>query len=103
MTPFQRVYAVVSHIPKGEVMTYQQVANLSGVRSPRIVGFALHSNKDPQAIPCHRVVSKQGGLAKGYAFGGIKKQKEQLEKEGIGFLPNGCVDLNTHLLKTAFE
>ena len=49
--------------------------------TPHIVGFALHRNKDPQNIPCHRVIFKDGSLSSGYAFGGKKAQKEKLEKE----------------------
>jgi alkylated DNA nucleotide flippase Atl1 len=37
-------------------------------------------------------------LAKNYAFGGIKKQEEKLEKEGIEFV-NGKVKLSKHLWK----
>lgn len=85
MNTFQRIYKVVSSIPKGETMTYKQVAEIAGT-TPRIVGFALHANKDPKNIPCHRVIKSNGTLAKGYAFGGMRKQKELLEKEGVAFL-----------------
>lgn len=71
-------------IPKGEVMTYKQVAEIAET-TPNVVGFALHANKDPQKIPCHRVIKSNGTLAKGYAFGGLKKQKQILEKEGVVF------------------
>lgn len=65
-------------------MTYKQVANIANT-TPRVVGFALHANKDPKNIPCHRVIKSNGTLAKGYAFGGKQKQKEILEKEGVIF------------------
>lgn len=84
MSTFQKIYKVVSEIPKGEVMSYKQVAKIVGT-TPRVVGFALHANKDPQNIPCHRVIKSDGTLAKGYAFGGMKKQEEILEKEGVIF------------------
>ena len=63
-------------------MSYKQVADIVGT-TPRVVGFALHANKDPKNIPCHRVIKSNGTLAKGYAFGGKEKQKELLKKEGI--------------------
>lgn len=66
-------------------MTYKQVAQQAGITNVRIVGFALHANKDPQSIPCHRVVSTKGNLT-GYAFGGIKKKQEILIKEGVVFM-----------------
>lgn len=80
-----KVYKIVSSIPKGKVLTYKQVANLSGIKNPRLVGFYLHRNLDPKKIPCHRVVKSDGALAKGYAFGGRIKQKEILKKEGMEF------------------
>ena len=82
----------MSSIPKGKVMTYKQIADIVKT-TPRVVGFALHANKDPKNIPCHRVIKSNGTLAKGYAFGGAEKQKELLKKEGIVFLKNNCVDL----------
>jgi len=84
MTAFEQIYSIVKQIPKGTISTYKTIAKLSKT-DPRIVGFALHANKNPKEIPCHRVVNSQGKLSKGYAFGGITKQKEILEKEGIIF------------------
>ena len=88
MKPFEKIYKVVAKIPKGKVATYGQVAKLSGVNNARVVGFALHANKNPKEIPCHRVIKSNGELAKGYAFGGMEKQKEELIKEGISFTGN---------------
>jgi methylated-DNA-protein-cysteine methyltransferase related protein len=85
MNSFEKVYSVVSKIPKGKVLTYKKVAKLSGIKNPRLIGFYLHKNLDPKSIPCHRVIKSNGTLTNGYAFGGKKKQKEILEKEGIKF------------------
>ena len=97
MNSFEKVYKVVAKIPKGKVLTYKKVAELARVKNARVVGFALNKNKNPDKIPCHRVVSIKGGLT-GYAFGGIKKKKDILEKEGVGFLENGNVDLKSFSL-----
>lgn len=88
MNSFKKIYEVVSKIPRSKVLTYKKVAQLSGIKNPRLVGFYLHKNIDPKKIPCHRVIKSDGTLASGYAFGGIKKQKEILEKEGIKFAGN---------------
>lgn len=79
-------------------MTYKQVAELAYVKNPRFVGFALHRNKDITKVPCHRVIKSDGTLALGYAFGGMKKQKEKLEEEGIMFEGN-FVDLDNYQFK----
>ncbi len=85
MKSFEKVYKVVAKIPKGKVMTYGKVSELSGINNPRIVGFALHANKNPNEIPCHRVIRSDRTLANGYAFGGKEKQKKILQEEGIKF------------------
>lgn len=60
-TDFQkRVWAAISAIPRGEVLTYGQVAKM--LRSaPRAVGQACGANWFPLVIPCHRVTAT-GGL-----------------------------------------
>ncbi|MBI3286305.1 MAG: methylated-DNA--[protein]-cysteine S-methyltransferase [Burkholderiales bacterium] len=60
-TEFQRrVWAAISAIPRGEVLTYGQIAK--HLRSaPRAVGQACGCNWYPLVIPCHRVTAA-GGL-----------------------------------------
>lgn len=94
MTVFDKIYAVVCAIPKGKVATYGQVATLAGnPRWARVVGYALHSNPSPGAIPCHRVVNREGRVAANFAFGGGTTQRELLEAEGVVFEPDGHIDL----------
>lgn len=93
---FERIYDVVRKIPLGKVMTYGQVAIKANVATPRVVGFALHVNRDPQNIPCHRVVFATGKLTPGYAFGGEDVQREKLQSEGVGFNNNGKVELEKY-------
>ena len=93
-----RVFAVVKRIPRGRVATYGQVGKLIGApRSARYVGYALRANPepgtDPDSIPCHRVVFKDGSMATGFAFGGPDEQRKMLEAEGIGFDEEGRVDM----------
>ncbi len=95
---FLKVYEVVKTIPEGKVMTYGQIAKKLGLRDVRKVGWALHANVDPENIPCHRVVKKDGGLAPGYAFGGPNEQKNKLTAEGVTFKDETHVDLEKNLL-----
>lgn len=92
---YDRIYDVVRKIPKGKVMTYKQVSVLANVATPRVVGFALHVNKDPENIPCHRVVFSNGKLTPGYAFGGEDVQRKKLKDEGVMFNTKNLVDLQT--------
>lgn len=56
----QRVWRAISAIPRGDVLTYGDIAKL--IRSaPRAVGQACGANWFPLVIPCHRVTAA-GGL-----------------------------------------
>ncbi len=83
MGSFEKVYRAVKNIPRGKVSTYGEIGKEIGV-DPRIVGFALHANKDP-LVPCHRVVNKEGRLAPNFAFDGWKEQRRRLLAEGVKF------------------
>lgn len=96
MTIFEHVHKVVAQIPKGKVMTYGQIAQMIGT-TPRVVGFALHANKTPDTVPCHRVVNREGRVAPGYAFGGHEIQKKLLTAEGVHFIDDLHADLRTFL------
>lgn len=98
MNTFEKVYKQVARVPYGKVTTYGAIAEKIGIPNPRVVGYALHVNKDPDNIPCHRVVNKEGEPAKGYAFGGLGVQKKLLESEGVIF-QNGKVLLSKHLYR----
>lgn len=89
---FEKIYQLVKLIPKGRVTTYGEIAKKLKI-NPRVVGFALHQNKNPK-IPCHRVVSKNGKIAKNYSMGGWKRQRERLIAEGLKFKNKTQVILN---------
>lgn len=79
-----KVYEILRKIPKGKVMTYGQIAEVLGNRYyARVVGNILNANPDGVKNPCYKVVNYRGELAGSYAFGGIEKQKEKLEADGI--------------------
>lgn len=97
MNTFEKIYEVVKRIPKGKVATYGQVAALAGnPHWSQVVGYALHSNPDPETVPCYRVVNRFGELTKAFAFGGINVQKELLLSDGVE-VTDGKVDLGVYL------
>jgi methylated-DNA-[protein]-cysteine S-methyltransferase len=76
----EKVYAVVKKIPKGKVLTYQEVAKRIGKpKAFRAVGSILGKNVDPQ-VPCHRVIRTDGGMG-GYRDG-IPAKIKRLKAEG---------------------
>ena len=98
-SPTKRIYEAVKKIPRGQVATYGQIAELAGDKKmARAVGNALHKNPDPLHIPCYRVVNSKGELAGEFAFGGAGKQAELLMADGIEVV-NGRVDLKKYGMK----
>ena len=92
----EEIYAVVSQIPRGCVVTYGDVAYLVGNRGlARVVGNALHRTPRPGVVPCHRVVSADGRCSGSFAFGGPKTQEELLRAEGVTF-EGDRVDMGRH-------
>lgn len=81
---FEKVYDIVAKIPRGKVLTYGDVAKALNI-NPRVVGYAMHANKDGELVPCHRVVFKDGSLTSGFAFGGKDIQRKLLLNEGVKF------------------
>lgn len=90
---FDRIYALAREIPFGRVATYGQLARLAGnPRLSRIVGCAMHVA--PADVPCHRVVNRFGGLCDWFQPLGRESHRALLEMEGVGFRPDGSVDLD---------
>ena len=90
------VFRIVRSIPRGQVMTYGQIAEILGEGyTPRTVGFVMHSANDK--TPWHRVVNAQGGCSTRGIVLPHDKQQRMLEAEGIRFNKSGRCDLQTYL------
>ncbi len=88
---FKAVYAIVSVIPKGRVMTYAAVARRAGnPRAARAVGNAMRKNERWPDVPCHRVIPSSGLIGKWSGRGGSARKKRLLLQEGVRF-DNGRV------------
>ena len=74
-TAFQRqVWQTLREVPFGATTTYAEIAEKIGKpKAVRAVAGACASNKIAIAVPCHRVVRKNGGLG-GYRWGNEKKR-----------------------------
>lgn len=91
---YETVYEIVEKIPSGRVMTYGMIAKLIGEpRHARQVAKALSVAPMDRNLPCHRVVNQKGEMAPDYVFGHRNLQRAMLEKEGVRFKENGCVDM----------
>lgn len=75
MTFKDKVFSIVKKIPRGETLTYKEVAIIAGKPgAQRAVGNILSTNFDP-TIPCHRVIRSDGKLG-GYNRGLPEKEKK---------------------------
>jgi AraC family transcriptional regulator, regulatory protein of adaptative response / methylated-DNA-[protein]-cysteine methyltransferase len=76
----QRVWQALREIPVGETASYTDIANRIGSPgSAKEVSEACAANALAVAIPCHRVVKKDGAMS-GYRWG-VKRKRALLEKE----------------------
>jgi methylated-DNA-[protein]-cysteine S-methyltransferase len=87
-TPFQkRVWREIARIPRGETITYAELARRAGNPAAlRAAGAATGRNPISLIVPCHRVVGSDGSLT-GYA-GGLERKRRLLGLEaGSGNAP----------------
>ena len=77
-----QVFEEISKIPKGQVITYKELAKRIGrPNAYRAVANACGKNNDPKNIPCHRVIRSDGTLG-GYSLdGGIEMKKRLINNE----------------------
>jgi methylated-DNA-[protein]-cysteine S-methyltransferase len=84
VSPFnRRVYALTRSIPRGETMTYGEVAKRLGASGAlHAVGQAITRNPYPIIIPCHRVLAAPGETNGLCSNGGIITKRRLLSLEG---------------------
>lgn len=83
----EKIIKIVEKIPRGEVLTYKEVAKRAGnSKAARAAGNILNSyyrlcvKKGAKTIPCHRVV-RSDGKPGGYVLG--EKNKISLLKKEV--------------------
>jgi AraC family transcriptional regulator of adaptative response/methylated-DNA-[protein]-cysteine methyltransferase len=76
----QRVWQALRRIPAGRTVSYAEIARYIGApKAVRAVAHACATNLLAVAIPCHRVVRSDGGLA-GYRWG-VERKRALLARE----------------------
>ena len=80
-TAFQeRVWQALREIPAGATVSYAQVAaRIGSPKAMRAVAQACGANHIAVAIPCHRVVRRDGDIS-GYRWG-VERKRELLKRE----------------------
>lgn len=99
----QSVWQIVNDIPPGHVLTYGEVARLSGMpRFARRVGQAMRWAPRDLNLPWHRVINAQGRISFPPDSEGFRRQKSMLEDEGVVFL-KGRIDLDRYGYRGAVD
>ena len=70
LSPFRlRVYLELLNVPRGETITYGELARRIGCGSAQAVGQALRHTPFAPEVPCHRVIATDGSLCRfGYVM-----------------------------------
>jgi AraC family transcriptional regulator of adaptative response/methylated-DNA-[protein]-cysteine methyltransferase len=82
-TPFQqRVWQALRDVPAGSTATYSDIAlRIGAPEAVRAVAHACGANPIAVAIPCHRIIRRNGTLG-GYRWGTGRK-RELLRRESL--------------------
>src|SRR5690606_37198070 len=80
-TAFQeRVWQALREVPAGSRVSYTEIAERIGApKAVRAVAQACAANHIALAIPCHRVVRRDGDIS-GYRWG-VERKRQLLERE----------------------
>jgi methylated-DNA-protein-cysteine methyltransferase related protein len=89
---YASIYGTVARIPAGHVATYGSIARRVGLRSARLVGYALSMLPAGSRVPWHRVVNRSGAIS--LTGGAAEHQRSLLEAEGVCFDLRGRIDLH---------
>lgn len=87
ITEFKRkVYLALLDVPRGATISYKELGERIGCRSPQAIGQALKRNPFAPDVPCHRVIASDGSIGgfHGQRDGEMidKKRKLLLEETG---------------------
>lgn len=76
----QRVWQALREVPPGETASYAEIAERIGApKAVRAVAQACAANHIAVAIPCHRIVRRDGDIS-GYRWG-VERKRELLRRE----------------------
>ncbi len=89
-----RIYAVISAIPRGRVASYGAIAARAGLSGrARLVGKLLGKTPEGMVLPWYRVLRSSGRIAMPPGSRGFREQSRLLRAEGVEVI-NGRVPLS---------
>ncbi|HUW92600.1 MAG TPA: MGMT family protein [Bacteroidales bacterium] len=102
---FSLICDVTRMVPYGRITSYGAIARYLGTgRSARMVGWALNSSHtNPDFIPAHRVVNRNGMLTGKHHFGNSSTMRQLLENEGFRVEDNCVLDFKDKFWDPSLE
>lgn len=89
----EAIYLALAQIPKGQVITYGNLAKLAGMpNGARLVGKLMCGLPEGSRLPWHRVINAQGKISLPENSDSYREQIRRLEKEGV-LINNGKIKL----------
>jgi methylated-DNA-protein-cysteine methyltransferase-like protein len=89
----EQVLTIIGAIPTGKVVTYGQIAKMSGYAShARMVGRILKSLPKDSTLPWYRVINSQGRISFPEGSDKFNEQKMRLESEHV-VIKNNRIEL----------
>ena len=96
MTRMHRIWDTIRDIPRGNVASYGQIAEISGIpRGARQVGYALRNLPDGHDVPWHRVLQVSGRIAFAKGTRSYREQRKRLIAEDVAVIA-GRVDMQKY-------
>lgn len=93
LATYQRIYAMVRQIPRGQVATYGQIAQLVGRCTARMVGYAMAGLDFASDVPWYRVINYRGRISPRPGEG-AEMQHRLLQEEGVVFDAQDSIPLH---------
>ncbi len=91
-----RIWETIRDIPRGNVASYGQVAEIAGIpRGARQVGYALRNLPEEHDVPWHRVLQASGRIAFAKGSRGYREQRKRLLEEDVAVIA-GRVDMQKY-------
>ena len=95
----EKVYEIVSKVPRGRVITYKTIAQKLNCKCYQLIGQIMAKNPYYPRVPCHRVVKSNGEVGGFNASPENSKKIELLEKEGVKIKNKKIVDFYNIVIK----
>ena len=98
----EKVYKEISKVPKGQVITYKELAaKVDNPKAIRAVATIVGQNPNPIVVPCHRVVRSDYKVGE-YTYKGKRDQVikiKLLRSEGVGIEGDKIITIGGFVLK----